>query len=116
MKRGGLWLNWPCWKYPWMKKYNLYDHFRTLVTREKGHIHGAALNTSRVLVHDGVHLSVAHIHILCVQSGHKKKLFCDVFFLSQEIKFNKEVNSQEILFLTRCLKFFPTAVYHQGNP
>lgn len=98
------------------KKYNLYDHFRTLVTREKGHIHGAALNTSRVLVHDGVHLSVAHIHILCVQSGQKKKLFCDVFFLSQEIKFNKEVNSQEILFLTRCLKFFPTAVYHQGNP
>ena len=96
-----------------MKKYNLYDHFRTLVTREKGHIHGAALNTSRVLVHDGVHLSVAHIHILCVQSD-QKKLYCDVFFLPQEINFNKDVISHEIL--TRYLKFFPKAVRHQGNP
>ena len=46
----------------------------------------------------------------------EKEVILSCFPLPQEINFNKEVNSHEILFLTRCLKFFPKAVYHQGNP
>lgn len=38
----------------------LDDEFSTFVTREQGNIHTAALDVSRILVHDGVQLGMAH--------------------------------------------------------
>lgn len=38
----------------------LDDEFSTFVTREQGDVHAAALHISRVLVHDGVQLGMAH--------------------------------------------------------
>lgn len=38
----------------------LDDEFSTFVTREQGNIHTAALHVSRILVHDGVQLGMAH--------------------------------------------------------
>ena len=52
---------------------NLNDHLGTLIAREECHINGATFDAGRVLVHDGVHLCVAHIHVLCVQPGQGKK-------------------------------------------
>ena len=39
----------------------------TLIAGEECHVHGASLDTSGVLVHDGVHLCVADIHVLVLQ-------------------------------------------------
>ena len=38
----------------------LDDELSTFVTREQGNVHAATLHVSRVLVHDGVQLGVAH--------------------------------------------------------
>lgn len=38
----------------------LDDQLSTLVTGEQGDVHAAALHISRILVHDGVQLGMAH--------------------------------------------------------
>lgn len=57
------------------KLTNLNDHLGTLIARKECHINGAAFNARRVLVHDGIHLCVAHVHVLCVQPVQGKKSF-----------------------------------------
>ena len=46
----------------------LDDHLGALVAREQRHVDGAAGHVLRVLVEDGVHLRVAHVHIFVLQS------------------------------------------------
>ena len=46
----------------------LDDHLGALVAGEQRHVDGAARHVLRVLVEDGVHLGVTHVHVFVIQS------------------------------------------------
>ena len=46
----------------------LDDHLGALVAWKQRHVDFAALHALRVLVEDGVHLRVTHVHVLVLQS------------------------------------------------
>ena len=78
----------------------LDDHLGTLVAGEQPHIDVAARNALRVLVEDGIHLSVTHVQVLVLQSD---KL--------PPVKSIDKTNTNSTL----PDYFFPKAFHHPGT-
>ena len=52
---------------PHLGEPRLDDELGALVAREEGDVDPHALERGGVLVHDGIHLRVAHVRVLCVE-------------------------------------------------